>query len=223
MKIFGLLAIVMATTLWSGGGGPEAATERQWRSWSGARLPEQRQRAAARARADREKAKTRAKKEQAQKAADQTHQQQSRANEDTHPTGSTNLSSPGNDRSHNRYDHRVHVALAAAGVVAALVLAPKFTVAVVGAGVLAAVAYALVPPMLAAMRHEGEGSRFDVFTWELKAHLESTANDIKERAARARSLRQGASTAWSNTLSWLGSALGSLAGSTGHTASAASK
>ena len=220
MKIFGLLAIVMATTLWSGGGVAEAERARQWRNWSGARPPEQRQRAVARARADREKAKTGAKKEQAQKAADQTHQQHSRANEDTHLTGSINLSSRGNDRSHNRDDHRVHVALAAAGVVAALVLLPKFTIAVVGAGVLAAVAYALVPPMLAAMRYQGEGSRFDVFSGALKEHLNDTAQRVNAQARRASELSHGAGRAWHNTLSWLGDALSSLAGSAGHTASA---
>ncbi|MBK6848805.1 MAG: hypothetical protein IPG96_15135 [Proteobacteria bacterium] len=110
-------------------------------------------------------------------------------------------------------NHRVRIGLAVAGVLAALVLAPKFTIAVVGAGVLAALGYALVPPLLAAIQHDGRGNRFDVFSEALKAHLTDTAAGLSAHADRFHDVGQGAGKAWHGTLSWLGEALGALAGS----------
>lgn len=220
MKLHGLLVIVMATTLWAGAGVAEAAL--LWRGWHGSQRRAPRandRRGGANSRARQTRAGTQRKPNVDPK--EQQAKQGQQAGEDAHTTQQVNLSPRQENTSSNRGDHRMHVAFAAAGAVAALVLFPKFTVGVVAAGVLAAVAYALVPPMLAAMRHQGEGSRFDAFSGALTEHLNDTAQRVKERAGRARELSHGAGRAWSHTLSWLGEALSSLAGRAGSGASAA--
>lgn len=228
MRTLGLLAIVVAVGLPAGAGVAGAATR-----FNGPRNGSEAGRAGRRSteRLERTKARLRAAWEQ-RRASQQGPGDATKDRATDTPKGASTTSGEHTASKTGQADsretttklsfdnHRVRVGLAVAGVLAALVLAPKFTIAVVGAGVLAALGYALVPPLLAAIQHDGKGNRFDVFSEALKAHLTDTAAGLKAHADRFRDVGQGAGKAWHGTLSWLGEALGTLAGNSARTATA---